>query len=120
MASTGKVIGTVTAVLGEAKATAADGTVRILQVGDQVHGDEVITTSAAGSINVVLENGKTLDCGGDADLTLHEGILNVATAPAISAPASDVEALQRAIAAGQDPSQVARSEERRVGKECRL
>ena len=107
MAATGKVIGTVTAVVGEAKATAADGTVRILQVGDQVHGDEVITTSAAGSINVALENGKTLDCGGDADLTLHEGILNVATAPAISAPASDVEALQRAIAAGQDPSQVA-------------
>jgi hypothetical protein len=44
MAATGKVIGTVTAVVGEAKATAADGTVRILQVGDAVHSDEVITT----------------------------------------------------------------------------
>jgi hypothetical protein len=107
MAATGKVIGTVTAVVGEAKATAADGTVRILQVGDKVHSDEVITTSAAGSINVALENGKTLDCGADADLALHEGLLNVAMAPAVSAPASDVEAIQRAIAAGQDPSQVA-------------
>ena len=108
MAATGKVIGTVTAVVGEAKATAADGTVRILQVGDAVHSDEVITTSAAGSINVALANGKTLDCGGDADLALHQGLLDVGTvaAPA-SAPASDVDAIQRAIATGQDPSQVA-------------
>src|SRR5512132_1423473 len=102
MAATGKVI-------GEAKATAADGTVRILQVGDQVRSDEVISTSAAGSINVALESGKTLDCGGDVNLTLHESILGVATAasPSTSAPASDVDAIQRAIAAGQDPSQVA-------------
>lgn len=109
MAATGKVIGTVTAVVGEAKATAADGTVRILQVGDQVRSDEAISTSAAGSINVALESGKTLDCGGDVSLTLHESILGVATAASAStgAPASDVDAIQRAIAAGQDPSQVA-------------
>ena len=106
MAATGKVIGTVTAVVGEAKATAADGTVRILQVGDAVHSDEVITTSAAGSINVVLANGKTLDCGADADLALHQGILDVGMTAAAS-PASDVDSIQRAIAAGQDPSQVA-------------
>src|SRR5688572_3804325 len=104
MAATGKVIGTVTAVVGEAKATAADGTVRILQVGDQVHSDEVISTSAAGSINVALANGKTLDCGGDADLALHQGLLDVAVS---AAPSADVDAIQRAIAAGQDPSQVA-------------
>ena len=104
MAATGKVIGTVTAVVGEAKATAADGTIRILQVGDAVHSDEVISTSAAGSINVALESGKTLDCGGDVNLTLHESILGVATAASAStgAPASDVDAIQRAIAAGQD------------------
>src|SRR5687767_12810350 len=106
MAATGKVIGTVTAVVGEAKATAADGTVRILQVGDQVRSDESISTSAAGSINVALESGKTLDCGGDVSLTLHESILGVATAASTDAPASDVDAIQRAIAAGQDPSQV--------------
>ena len=109
MAATGKVIGTVTAVVGEAKATAADGTIRILQVGDQVRSDEVISTSAAGSINVALESGKTLDCGGDVNLTLHESILGVATAASSQTGASDsdVDAIQRAIAAGQDPSQVA-------------
>ena len=107
MAANGKVIGTVTAVVGEAKATAADGTVRILQVGDQVHSDEVISTSAAGSINVALANGKTLDCGADADLALHQGLLDVAVTAAPSGNASDVDSIQRAIAAGQDPSQVA-------------
>ena len=96
MAATGKVIGTVTAVVGEAKATAADGTVRILQVGDQVHSDEVITTSAAGSINVALTNGKTLDCGADADLALHQGLLDVGVTAAPSTN-SDVDSIQRAI-----------------------
>lgn len=103
MAATGKVIGTVTAVVGEAKATAADGTVRILQVGDKVYSDEAIATSEAGSINIALEGGKTLACDGGAELALHESLLNVANAPA----SSEVDAIQRAIAAGQDPSQVA-------------
>ena len=106
MAATGKVIGTVTAVVGEAKATATDGTVRVLQVGDQVHSDEVITTSAAGSINVALTNGKTLDCGSDADLALHQGLLDVGVTAAPSSN-TDIDSIQRAIAAGQDPSQVA-------------
>ena len=108
MAASGKVLGTVTSVVGEAKATAADGTVRVLQVGDVVHSDEVITTSAAGAINIALESGRTLDCGANTDLSLHESILGVGTAIAASpaAPGS-VEALQQAIAAGQDPSQIA-------------
>jgi len=104
MAATGKVIGTVTAVVGEAKATAADGTVRILQVGDKVYSDEAITTSEAGSINIALEGGKTLACEGGAELALHESILNLARE---ASPASEVDAIQRAIAAGQDPTQVA-------------
>src|SRR6185295_19815260 len=96
MAASGKVLGTVTSVVGEAKATAADGTVRILQVGDVVHSDETITTSAAGAVNIALESGKTLDCGANTDLSLHESILGVATAAAPAAPGS-VEALQQAI-----------------------
>src|SRR6185295_14522585 len=113
MAASGKVLGTVTSVVGEAKATAADGTVRILQVGDVVHSDETITTSAAGAVNIALESGKTLDCGANTDLSLHESILGVSTAasnvpgtPGAAAPGS-VEALQQAIASGQDPSQIA-------------
>jgi len=97
MAASGKVLGTVTSVVGEAKATAADGTVRVLQVGDTIRSDETITTSAAGAVNIALENGKTLDCGANTDLSLHEGILGVATAatnvPATTAAPGSVEAL---------------------------
>ncbi|TAK45377.1 MAG: retention module-containing protein, partial [Betaproteobacteria bacterium] len=113
MAATGKVLGTVTSVVGEVKAIAADGTVRILQVGDEIHADETLNTGTLGSINIVMANGATLDCGANTDLPLHEGLLGVAAAvaaaPAITAPAGDVAALQAAIAAGQDPSQVAQA-----------
>src|SRR5262245_53699736 len=110
MAAQGKVLGTVTSVVGEAKATAADGTVRVLQVGDVVHSDEVITTSAAGAVNIALDNGRTLDCGANTDLSLHESILGISTAvasPGTPAAPGSVEALQQAIASGQDPSQIA-------------
>jgi len=112
MAATGKVLGTVTSVVGEVKATAADGTVRILQIGDQIHADETLNTGTLGSINIVMENGATLDCGANTDLAMHEGMLGIATAvtaPSTAAPAADVAALQAAIAAGQDPSQVAQA-----------
>ena len=110
MAATGKVLGTVTSVVGEVKATAADGTVRILQVGDKVHADETLNTGTLGSVNIVMENGTTLDCGANTDLAMHEGMLGVAAAtatPTSAAPAGDVAALQAAIAAGADPSKVA-------------
>jgi VCBS repeat-containing protein len=100
-----KMIGTVTSVVGEAKATAPDGTVRILKVGDPVFSNETLTTSAGGAINIALENGKTLECGGDTDLVLNESILAVGAAPA--APGTDVAALQAAIAAGADPTKIA-------------
>ncbi|MBI4204754.1 MAG: retention module-containing protein, partial [Betaproteobacteria bacterium] len=103
-----KVLGTIKSIVGEVKATASDGTVRTLQIGDQVFADEVITTSAGGQLIVALANGQSLECGADASLALHEGLLGTTiAAPTPAAPASDVAALQAAIAAGADPTQVA-------------
>lgn len=132
MAATSKVLGTVTSVVGEVRATASDGTTRILQVGDKVFSDEVITTSANGDVKIALEGvaGKTLECGNDTVMALNEGLLGLGTAvsqispvvpPSVAAtqetatppagkPAAgpaDVAALQAQIAAGADPSQVA-------------
>jgi hypothetical protein len=113
MAATGKVLGTVTSIVGEVKAIAADGTVRILQVGDQVHADETINTGTLGSLVITMANGATLDCGANTDLALNESMLDVspaaAAAPSTGAQGADVSALQAAIAAGQDPSQVAQA-----------
>src|SRR5512147_428883 len=110
MAATGKVLGTVTSVVGEVKATAADGTVRVLQVGDKVYADEVINTGTLGAVNITMENGAVIDCGANTDLAMHESLLGVAaavTAPSSQAPGTDVQALQAAIASGQDPSKIA-------------
>lgn len=107
--SHGKVLGTITAVVGEAKATAADGTTRVLQVGDQVFMDDAIFTSPQGYIHVQLQGGHSVDCGNDARITLNEITLGqIAVAAAPSEPVQqDVAALQSAIAAGADPTQVA-------------
>jgi Ca2+-binding RTX toxin-like protein len=107
-----KVLGTVTAVVGEAKATAADGTTRVLQVGDQVFIDDAIFTSPQGYIHVQLQGGHSVECGNDAGITLNEITLGqIAVAQASSEPIQpvqqDVAALQSAIAAGADPTQVA-------------
>jgi VCBS repeat-containing protein len=126
-----KVLGTVTSIVGEVRATASDGTTRILQVGDKVFSDEVISTSPTGDIKIALEGGRTLECGNDSNVAMNEGLLGIGTAmatqdsspvvpPSVAAqqemaapggkpPAgpTDVAALQAAIAAGADPSQVA-------------
>jgi hypothetical protein len=88
MATNAKVLGTVTSTVGEVKATASDGTVRILQVGDKVFADEVITTSAQGNVNIALESGRTLECGSDANLALNESILGTAVGAAAIVPAT--------------------------------
>jgi T1SS-143 domain-containing protein len=104
-------------VVGEVRATASDGTTRILQVGDKVFSDEVISTSPSGDVKIALEGaaGKTLECGNDTTLALTEGLLGLGTAvtaqptPPGKPPVAgtDVAALQAQIAAGADPSQVA-------------
>jgi len=93
MATTSKVLGTVTSVVGEVKATASDGTTRILQIGDKVFSDEVISTSPTGDVKIALEGGgHTLECGNDSNLALHEGLLGIGTAmvyPSLIAAVSD-------------------------------
>ena len=113
MATTSKVLGTVTSVVGEVKATASDGTTRILQVGDKVFSDEVISTSPTGDVKIALEGGgHTLECGNDSNLALHEGLLGIGTAVATqdSSPvvAPSVAAQQEMAAPGAKPPAGAR------------
>jgi len=61
MAASGKVLGTVTSVVGEAKATAADGTVRVLQVGDTIRlfsGSKYDTTYAIRQLKYYSQKNK--------------------------------------------------------------
>ena len=98
--SGGRVIGTITGVTGEVKATAPDGSVRVLGIGDRVFANETVVSSAAGPVNIALTGGGTLECAPGAELLLNPALL------AVGRP-TGLTALQEAILAGADPSQVA-------------
>ncbi|MGI4849156.1 MAG: retention module-containing protein, partial [Janthinobacterium lividum] len=96
-------IGTVKTIVGTVTATDASGVQRTLQVGDVVHANDVIMTSAAGAVLVEFTDGSHVDLGRSSQIALDDTIFNPATA--VSQQAS-VESIQAQIAAGADPTQV--------------
>ncbi|WP_256584906.1 retention module-containing protein, partial [Pseudomonas sp. Irchel s3a18] len=108
-------IGTVSKVVGQVFAQAADGTRRPLIEGDRLFAGEQLITGAAGAVAVHLSNGQELTLGRDSSLSMTAQLLanqagHVST-PEVVAPSAaqltDVEQLQKAIAAGADPTQTA-------------
>ncbi|MBL4637807.1 MAG: retention module-containing protein, partial [Proteobacteria bacterium] len=90
-----------------AVATATDGSQRTLQAGDRVYQDEVISTGAAGAIEIEFADGSAMTLGRSSQAILDIDVFNpqdVAQAPADAD--SDVEALQQALLDGADPSLV--------------
>jgi large repetitive protein len=110
-----KLIGTVTHVVGEVFAVSADGTRRALFEGDKLFAGEQLQTGAAGAVAVHLADGGELTLGRDSNMPLTDQILaNHAThidTPDTKGPTqaqlTDVEQIQKAIAAGDDPTKTA-------------
>ncbi|MBF8757854.1 retention module-containing protein, partial [Pseudomonas guariconensis] len=110
-----KSLGVVSKVVGQVFAVGQDGTRRVLVEGDRLFAGEQLETGAAGAVAVHLNNGAELTLGRDSSLELRPELLaNQAghvQGPETVAPSeadlSDVERLQKAIAAGADPSQEA-------------
>ena len=110
-----KLIGTVTHVVGEVFAVSADGTRRALFEGDKLFAGEQLQTGAAGAVAVHLTDGGELTLGRDSSMPLTDAILaNHAThvdTPDVKGPTqaqlTDVEQIQKAIAAGDDPTKTA-------------
>ena len=97
-------VGIVGTVIGTVIATAADGSQRNLQVGDQVFSDEVITTTANGAIEIEFNDGSTMDMGRDSQSVLDSAAFTPQDTADIPADvAADVEALQQALLAGEEP-----------------
>src|SRR5690606_970556 len=104
-----KLIGTVRQVVGEAFAVGGDGLRRPIVEGDRVYAGERIITSGGGAVDIDLVQGGELTLGRDSEFLLDEQLLANAQGgeaqPQPTAEAlTDVEALQRAIAAGEDPT----------------
>ncbi|VEF09779.1 VCBS protein [Pseudomonas fluorescens] len=108
-------IGTVTKVIGQVFAQAGDGIKRPLFEGDRLYAGDQLITGAEGAVAVKLQNGQELTLGRGSSMTMTGQLLadqavpvNVAEAQTPSqAQLTDVEQIQKAIAAGEDPSKTA-------------
>ncbi|QQZ43583.1 retention module-containing protein [Pseudomonas sp. SK3(2021)] len=108
-----RLIGVVSKVIGQVVAVAADGSRRVLVEGDRLFAGDQLVTGAEGAVAVHLQNGQELTLGRDSSLQLTPQLLahqapHVQTPEAVTpseAQLTDVEQLQKAIAAGSDPTQ---------------
>ncbi|MFJ4494213.1 retention module-containing protein [Pseudomonas atacamensis] len=108
-------IGTVTKVIGQVFAQASDGIKRPLFEGDRLYAGDQLITGAEGAVAVKLQNGEELTLGRGSSITMSGQLLadqavpvNVDEAQTPSqAQLTDVEQIQQAIAAGEDPSKTA-------------
>ncbi|MFY0730246.1 retention module-containing protein, partial [Pseudomonas sp. NFX15] len=108
-------IGIVSKVIGQVFAVASDGTRRALVEGDRVFAGDQLTTGAEGAVAVHLQNGQELTLGRDSSMQMSPQLLanqipHVDSPEAVTpseAQLTDVEQLQKAIAAGADPTQTA-------------
>ncbi|WP_036191089.1 retention module-containing protein, partial [Marinobacterium lacunae] len=108
----GDVIGTVSSVAGQVVAVAADGSERVLMPGDAIYADEVIRTGPDAQIEiamnvggpVVLEGGQSWLATSDTYTPADQ--FDTSEAVADTGSFGDVDAIQAAILAGQDPTQI--------------
>ncbi|MFJ7282280.1 retention module-containing protein [Pseudomonas sp. NPDC099000] len=107
-------IGIVSKVIGQVFAESG-GTRRALVEGDRLFAGDQLITGAEGAVAVRLQNGQELTLGRGSSLQMTSQLLahqapHVDTAEAVTpaqAQLTDVEQLQKAIAAGEDPTQTA-------------
>ena len=108
-------IGIVTKVIGQVFAQGTDGTRRALVEGDRLFAGDQVITGAEGAVAVHLQNGHELTLGRDSSMVMSGQLLaNQAVpinAPEVLTPSeaqlTDVEQIQKAIAAGEDPTKAA-------------
>lgn len=105
-------IGVVTQVVGQVSAVASDGSIRLLLVGDRVFLGERLVCASDGAVAIRLDQGGDLTMGRASSLLLSSAWLaGQAEEQLPPEPTAEqlreVEALQRAIAANEDPTQIA-------------
>ncbi|VVN41609.1 hypothetical protein PS662_05501 [Pseudomonas fluorescens] len=108
-------IGIVSTVIGQVFAVAGDGTRRALIEGDRLFAGDQLVTGADGAVAVHLQNGQEMTLGRGSSLQMNSQLLahqashvdNADAATPTQAQLTDVEQLQKAIAAGDDPTQTA-------------
>ena len=96
-------IGVIKTVIGSVIATSVDGTQRNLQVGDQLFPNEIITTSAAGAVEIELADGSIMDLGRSSQALLDNEVFDPQQ---VNQTQEDIAAEQQALLEGADPTQI--------------
>jgi len=100
-------IGFIKGLIGSAIATAADGSQRTLQIGDKLFANEIVSTGAAGAVEIEFIDGSIMDLGRNSQAILDNEVIDPQLATLAQTPVlDDVEALQQALLDGADPTQV--------------
>ncbi|WP_275099494.1 retention module-containing protein, partial [Sedimenticola hydrogenitrophicus] len=99
-------IGYVKLISGQVTAIDSAGVERLLQLGDMVFADDVVITSSRASVVIELRDGTNLSMGGQSETLLNDEVYDPAVAQDIADRTSDIDAIQQAILAGADPTQV--------------
>ena len=69
-------IGIVTTLIGTATSTDVDGSIRNLQVGNQVFSDDLISTGPHGAIEIQFENDAVIDLGRSSQTILDFNVFD--------------------------------------------
>ncbi len=99
-------VGVVSVTAGQVVAVAADGSERVLMAGDVIFADEVIRTSPDGRAEITMESGNPVTLSGSQSWLASADTYTPVDQFDTSEATADVAALQQAILAGQDPTEI--------------
>ncbi len=99
-------VGVVSLTSGQVVAVAADGSERVLMAGDVIYADEVIRTSPDGHVDITMRSGNPVTLSGGQSWLATADTYTPADQFDTSEATADVAALQQAILAGQDPTEI--------------
>ena len=100
-------IGTIKTLSGTVTATDADGKYRNLQVGSNVHADELITTGVPGALVIEFSDGSTMDLGRNSQIVLDSEAYDPTAPDSVGVAEAEASAIQAAILADVDPTDIA-------------
>jgi len=84
-------IGIVKVIIGSVQAVSTENTARLLQLGDAVFKDELITTSTNAAISIEFDDGNQLDLGQLSQIALTSDVYDIADTTAETADELEVE-----------------------------
>ncbi|MCB1790961.1 MAG: retention module-containing protein, partial [Gammaproteobacteria bacterium] len=99
-------IGEVQSSSGHVVAVGADGIERRLFAGDLVYAGDLVRTVGNSTVVISLNDGTRFDLGREAEAQLDESVYSTDVAAVRAAALAEIEEIQRAIAAGADPTAV--------------